>query len=216
MVLKSPLTGRISFLKLKRGEYVGSTTRAFAVVNLAKLEARLFVPQRELQRIRVGQSVRIRSEVFPEKSFAGVLEVINPAIDPDTGMVRVIVSVTDPKAEGQLKPGMFVNGDVILEARENARLVSKKAVVFENQRRVLFLVEGEGDEAIARRYIVNSTDASTQRSDSVVEQVSEVRSLEDVVGNVRTDIPADARVVLQGHNDLKDGARVRVERRDVE
>ena len=213
MLLKSPLAGRVSFLELKPGEYVSPAARVFAVVNPANLEARLFVPQRELQRLRVGQSVRIRSDVFPERSFEGVLEVINPTVDPVTGTVRVIVSVTDRAAAGQLKPGMFVSGDIILETRENTRLVSKKAVIFENQRRVLFLVEGEGDEAIARRYMVNSNDASTQGSNAATESVIEVRSLEDETGNLRTDIPVDARVVFQGHNNLKDGARVRVETR---
>jgi RND family efflux transporter MFP subunit len=200
MELRSPIEGAVSYLVLKPGELVGPATKAFSVVNPDRLEARLFVPQRELNRLHKGQRVEIECEVFDDQRFEGLLEVINPTVDADSGMVRVIVAIDDPRAKGFLKPGMFVNGKIVLESREHALLVSKQAILYENQQPILFLVENER----ARRYVVRTGYSDRDRV--------EIRGLERPDGTVLGHVPDDAALVIQGHNNLKDGARVEVDR----
>ncbi len=198
-VLRSPISGGLTFLELRPGELVGPSTLAFSVVDPAQLEARLFVPQRELGRLAVGQLVRIESEVFPGELFRGTVDVINPAVDPENGMVRVIVGVDDPHALGRLRPGMYISGEIVVETRDDALLVSKKAIVYENQKPILFLVQ----EDVAHRYLV-------EKGHSSAESV-EVLGITDASGTRLTEIPAGARPVVQGHNNLRDGSRIEEE-----
>ena len=198
----SPIDGYISYLEVKQGEFVRANSGAvnvpapvFSVVNLERLEARVYVPQRELRRLQLEQPVRITCDVYPEKEFWAEVEVINPVIDNEIRTVQVIVGVGDPSR--LLKPGLFINAEIILDTHKNTWLVSKRAVIYENQEPVLFLVH----DSVARRYIVRKGYSS---QDEI-----EVLGLTDADGN-EVD-PSAGRLVLVGHNKLKDESAVEVE-----
>jgi RND family efflux transporter MFP subunit len=194
-VIRSPIDGVVSYLDLKVGEMVSLSAVVFSVVNLSRLQARLHVPQRDLSRLKVRQRTRITCEVYPEKEFWGEVVVINPVISKDSGAVRVTVEVSDP--EQSLKPGMFINGEIILDTHSHALLAPKKAVIYENQEPVIYMVHGD----VARRYVLTPGYSSK-------EQI-EVLALTGMDGN-RAD-PASGKLVLVGQNNLKDGSLVEVE-----
>lgn len=200
-VLTSPIDGVISHLRLKTGESVSTSQTAFVVVDLSRLEARLHVPQVELERIREGQTVILECEVFPGKRFQGRVEVINPVVD-ERGSVDVLVSVTDPT--GFLKPGMFVNGNIVLETRENAVLVPKKAVSYENQEPIIFLAR----DNVAHRYVVTK---GFSTRDAI-----EVRALTAFDGTeIRFESGEEedlGDLVVVGHDNLKEGSRIEPQR----
>lgn len=197
--LRSPITGAVTFLELRVGELMGSSKLAFRVASRSNLEARLFVPQKELERLEVGQAVRIRCEVFPDRPepFHGEVEVINPVVDAETGMVRVIVGIDDPEALEFLRPGMFINGEVVLETHEDALLVNKRWLLYENQDPILFLAE----EGKAQRYVVETGFADQDRI--------EVLALIDANGKRLEEISGDTRLVIAGQNNLKPDDRIR-------
>ena len=192
--IKPPIDGYLSLLDLKPGELVNPTTLAFSIVSLDSLEVRLHVPQRDLARLGKGQKVSITCEVYPDKEFWGIVEVINPIIDKDTGTVRVIVRVND--SSGLLKPGMFINADVILDVHQKATLVPKKAVLYENRQPVIFLVEN----GVARRYVMTPGYSSQEYIEVL-----------DLKGEDETSVdPNQGRLVLVGQNKLKDGVEVKI------
>ncbi|MEM7233440.1 MAG: efflux RND transporter periplasmic adaptor subunit [Planctomycetota bacterium] len=195
-VIEAPIAGHVSFLELKKGERVSTTERVFDVVDVSQLRARLHVPQRELRRLEVGQAVEIRSDIFPDRVFRARVSVINPVIDKDNGTIRVTVAVD---SSPDLKPGMFVTGDVVLDTRGDATLVSKRAVDYVNQEPVIFLAR----EGVAHRYVLVPGYSDKDRL--------EVRGLIDIKGE-RHEVTEDlGRVVLVGHNNLKEGTPVREE-----
>jgi len=193
--IRSPIDGEITYLIVKPGESLTVGTKAFSVVDTSRLEARLHVPQRELARIRIGLPVRIHCEVFPDRTFEGSIEVVNPVVDKVKGTVQLIVGVTDK--EKFLKPGMFINGEVILDTRRDVYLVTKKAVSYENQEPILFLVK----DGVAHRYALKPGYSTKTHI--------EVLGLTGVDGSSAS--PADGDLVEVGHNNLKEGSRVEIE-----
>jgi len=218
-VLRSPVDGYVSFLDLKAGELVSQSSKAFSVVDPRRLEARVWVPQRELRRLREGQEVEIRSEVWPdvEKPFVGRVAVVNPVIEKDSGTVRVIVEVDDPSL--RLKPGMYIDAEVITETHRATLLVMKKAILYENQQPVIFLAK----DGVAKRY---SLEAGISTKD-VIEVLSLVHlpsEGEKASGAESTPVDLAARevredrvelvagkLVVAGQNKLEDGMLVRIE-----
>ncbi len=195
MTLRSPIDGAITYLTVKPGEMLSVSTRAFAVVDTSKLEARLHVPQRELSRIRAGLPVRILCEVFAEREFAGSIEVVSPVVDKDKGTVEVIVGVADPTSF--LRPGMFVNAEIVLDTRKDAALVPKKAVSYENQEPIIFLVK----DKTARRCVLKPGYSTKTHI--------EVLGLTGQDGQPVS--PDDGALVEIGHNNLKEGSKVELE-----
>ncbi len=193
--LRSPIDGVVSYLRVKPGELVSSSTKVFSVVEPSRLQARLYVPQRELGRIRSRLPVVLRSEVFPEREFRSTIEFVNPVVDKDRGTIEVLVFIED--TSDFLKPGMFVSGEIVLETRSGVVLVPKKAISYRGQEPTVFLVrEGRAwlyrlQEGIPRRDVV------------------EVVALFDSDG-VKRETSA-GRLVLVGHDRLEDGAAVEIE-----
>ncbi len=81
------------------------------LANLADMEVELDVPEREIQKVRVNQAARIRSEAYPDKTYQGRLDRIMPIADDSKNVIKIRVKVILPPGEvpgSYLKPKMSV------------------------------------------------------------------------------------------------------------
>ena len=185
--ITSPISGTVALRQVRYGEAVSPGQLAFAVVDLRALRVEVNLPEKDLSRLRVGQEARIRSEVLADTDeVEGHLERISPVVDPLTGTVKVTVAV-DP-GQTLLRPGMFVNVDIIVDTHVDARLIPKRALVYD---------EGEPLAFVVKDSIVARTPLELGFSD---------RDLVEVTSGLE---PGDL-VVVVGQGLLRDGSEVRV------
>ena len=193
----APIDGHLSRLDWKRGEQVSITSLAFHVVDIDALRAILHVPQRELRRLSIDQPVELSSDIYPGEVFRGTVSVIHPVVDQDNGTVRVTVAV---EPTDKLRPGMYVSGHIVIETRDEALLVAKRAISYENEEPIVFLV----DAGVARRYVVRPGFSDREHVEAL-----------GFVGLDGEEAPLPSgRLVLVGHNNLKDGSPVEIESTD--
>ena len=188
--LRSPIAGTVSMRDLRFGEAVSPPKLAFQVVDLRKLKVDLSLPERDLSRVKVGQPARIRTEVLEGLEIPGHVQRISPVVDPATGTVKVTVAV-DPGQE-KLRPGMFVNVDIVVDTHANAVLLPKRALVYAEGKPYVFAVVGEGEAAKAERRAV------------------ELGFTEEDQAEVLSGVEAGERVIVVGQSTLRDGSRVEV------
>ncbi len=184
--LKSPIRGTISSRQIRYGEAVTPGRLAFQVVDLNQLRVEVNLPEKDLARLKVGQTARIRSEVLEGIEAAGRLERISPVVDPATGTVKVTVAID--RGDTPLRPGMFVNVDLVVDTHKDALLVPKRAIVYDEGEPLAFVVKGETAARTPLKLGFSDRDR--------VEVTSGVS-----VGD---------RVVIVGQSLLRDGAEVRV------
>jgi len=147
--VRSPLDGMIVKRLMSAGEQVEGTAAQplFEVANLAEVELFGNVPALYLDRIRLGQRLRISTEAFPGREFEGRVVAIAPSVDASTnvGLVRIRIANQD----GLLRLGMFLTVQLPLEIHPNALVVPTPAVYrdADGQTRV-FRVEGAQAEAV--------------------------------------------------------------------
>ena len=100
----SPVTGSITSLLLKEGEYVseGGTVLTLADLSTVWVEAQVFASQ--LASLDQGGNVSVEFPDAPGKQVSGRIEFVNPEINADTRIN--LVRITAPNFSGQLKPGM--------------------------------------------------------------------------------------------------------------
>ncbi len=184
--LRAPIAGTLSLRDLRFGEAVSPGRVAFQVVDLARLEVEVNLPERELSRLRVGQAARIRSEVLD--GVEGTAEVlrISPVVDPASGTIKVTLSVRP--GEAVLRPGMFVRVDLITDVHPLALFVPKKALVYDEGEPLLFLV----------------------REGAAVRQRVELGFAEEDQVEILSGVSEGDSVVVIGQNVLRDGAQVNV------
>lgn len=185
--VRAQLTGLVQQRDVNVGLLVSSATHLFTLVDPTLLIANLRVPQDDLLRLgRERLPVEFRLDAVPGRVFMGVVEAINPAVDPSSGLVKVRARLGDDAA-GALLPGMFARARIVIENRKDAVLLSKRAVVYEEGRTYLFAAEG----TVARRHAFR---AGASTADEI-----EVLS----IGDGPPDL--ELSVIVVGQDRLRDG-----------
>ena len=84
------------------------------------------VDEKNLSKLRVGQTALVSADAFPDQRFEAVLFYVNPGIDPVRGSVEVKLRVLDPPP--YLRQDMTVSIDIEVARRGNVLTVATDAV----------------------------------------------------------------------------------------
>lgn len=75
--VKAPLPARVETLDLRPGDILAPSATAAVLLEEKQLFVRIYVPETLLGHLKVGQSVPITVDSFPDQRFQGVVEHIN-------------------------------------------------------------------------------------------------------------------------------------------
>lgn len=134
--IRSPFTGIITDRMIEVGNLVNANQAVFRTADFDPLLARIFVPERQIRSVKLGQTVRINIE-GSEATYAGRVRMISPVVDPASGTVKVTVEIRD--STRTMRPGMFATVNIITEVHEKALRVEKKALIAESEGTFAFL-----------------------------------------------------------------------------
>ncbi|RKH05543.1 efflux RND transporter periplasmic adaptor subunit [Corallococcus sp. CA047B] len=112
----APFTGVVSERQVHSGDIVQPGAPLFTVVDPATLRLEASVPAAQLDQVKVGTQVDFRVNGYADRAFQGRVALINPAVDPATGQVRIYVSI--PNSEQMLLSGLFAEGRVASQAKQ--------------------------------------------------------------------------------------------------
>ncbi len=122
------------------GAIIGVNTPLLELVSLDPIVIQVAISEKDLARVRVGQSVSMQNDAYPEQNFMGSIARLSPVLDPDTRSAEAEIQIANPKH--LLKPGMFLVGDLILASRPQALTVPLEAVLErEDGTKGVFVVE---------------------------------------------------------------------------
>jgi len=110
LTLRAPFAGRVMERKATPGALVEALQPLMTLADLGRVWVFLQVYEKDLAMLEKGLAVTIRSEAYPQQSFAGRVDFIGGSLDRATRTVRVRATVANPKEK--LKPGMFVKAHV--------------------------------------------------------------------------------------------------------
>ncbi len=186
MSIRSPISGWVGERLVKIGQRIQPTDKLFSVVNNSQVIAVVNVPEKNVDDLKTGQLAIITSDNIAGIKFEGFVKRISPVVDPSSGTVKVTVGVKNRSRK--LKPGMFVNVNLIIAVHTDAVLVPKLAIVYENEYMNVFVVK----DSMAHRI----------RLTPGFEDSEKIESLKD--------LQAGDEVIVVGQAGLKDKTRVRV------
>ncbi|GMU64675.1 MAG: acriflavin resistance protein [Acidobacteriota bacterium] len=183
-VVRAPIAGTVTSRRVRVGDTVSPNQHLFDLVDFDSLVALVYVPEKELGRVAPGQPARLAPPAAPDLRFAGAIDRVAPVVDPKSGTVKVTVAV--PFAEG-LRPGMFLEVELVTAVESDALLVPKRALVPDGTRFAVWKLAGE----------------------ATVERVWVEPRLEDRERvTVAEGLAPGDRVVVAGQAGLKPGAKV--------
>ena len=139
--ITAPIDGVVSERMIRVGNMVNTVDPAFVVTAMEPILATLHVPERELARLHPGQPAMLRVDALPGQSFVGHIARISPVVDAASGTFRVTVELSE---HGQrLRPGMFGRFHIVYDSRDAAVLVPVAAVMSEDGRQSVFVVNSK-------------------------------------------------------------------------
>ena len=184
-IVRAPITGTITNRMIQVGDHVNTNQHLFDMADFGSLVARVYVPEKDLHRLRVGQSARALAQATDLDSFDGRVKRIAPLVDATTGTVKVTVGLPQ---DDLLRPGMFMEVELVTERHEDALMLPKRALVHDRELVHVFRVKEDRVEKIAVEALLDDGD--------------HVLPAEGLA--------AGDRIVIAGQAGLKDGSLVRV------
>ncbi|MCL5773429.1 MAG: efflux RND transporter periplasmic adaptor subunit [Firmicutes bacterium] len=184
----APYSGFITGRFVDPGAMATSGLQLLSIADLDTVWIEILVPEEYLNKISLGDTVKVAFDALDNKTFTGKIVQINPSGDPRNLSYKVRISITNQ--EHMLKAGMFARADLILEKHKNVVAVPKDAVFEDKGKKWVFVVNGDK---------VHLREITTGFSDS---QMTEIKSGAAAGENVATLISPN----------LKDGDTVKIEK----
>ena len=143
--IRAPFDGRIGIRQVDLGEIVGPSTPLASLQSVSPIYAEFWLPEQTLGELKLGMDTTMHSDAYPGQSWSGKITTINPEIDVATRNVKVRASFAN--LDGQLKPGMFGNLEVLSPDKRAALIIPATAVLYAPFGDSVFSVNEKKDDA---------------------------------------------------------------------
>lgn len=124
--ITAPFSGVLGVRLVQLGQYLSAGTQIVSLTDLSRLYLNFTVTEKDRSVLDVGQTVRIKVDAYPGRTFEGKITTIEPQISADTRNVRVQATLENPNRI--LQPGMFASTTVELPSKPAVITVPETAV----------------------------------------------------------------------------------------
>ena len=126
--IMAPFAGRLGIRQANLGQYLAAGAAIVTLQSIDPIFLNFTLPEREIPRLKVGQTVRATLEGIRDKAFAGKITSLDAKVDEATR--NLMVQATLDNKDGQLVPGMFARLTVALAEERQLVVVPETAVTF--------------------------------------------------------------------------------------
>ena len=184
--ITSPIGGVVTSRAADLGAMVQPGMAVAHVVDLSRLKVRVMVAEKDVFKLKVGDTVNMSTEIYPGVTFEGKIQSISDRSD-GAHAYPVEIDLANSQ-EHPLKAGMFARIAFISVMPEDALAIPREALVGSLKQPQVYVIDGG---AARLRDIVVGTEAGTKLA---------------VLGGLRE----GEEVVFEGQNNLTDGVTVSV------
>jgi RND family efflux transporter MFP subunit len=189
MLIETPICGVITELPYySYGVRVEQGQEMVGIMDYHQLVLDITLPATAFGKVRAGQKSLVTNYASSEDTITGQVTQLSPALDVNTRSFKGRISIENKN--DLLRPGMFVNADVIVEEKDSVLAVPPEVVLSQMGGKYVFVLDGE----TARKRIVQTG--------------LEGKGLIEIVEGLKV----GEQVVINGFETLRDGSRVKVER----
>lgn len=138
--LTSPIEGIVVERNATVGATVGTDANLFKIIDISRVWIDANVFEKDLQKVKLGQEVKVYVPAFPGTTFSGKVILVSSVVDPDTRTVKVRTEVPNPDA--RLKPDMFANVEIVTDLHRAAISIPQSAALTDGGKTVVFVADG--------------------------------------------------------------------------
>ncbi|PYS97927.1 MAG: hypothetical protein DMF63_17895 [Acidobacteria bacterium] len=125
-VVRAPFSGFISARPVAVGEYVSSASVIATILRSNPIKIQIQVAESDVPSVALGRGVSVQVDAYQDRSFAGVVTAINPALDQTSRSAVVEASIENP--DNALRSGMFGTARITKQGGGIGIFIPKSAV----------------------------------------------------------------------------------------
>jgi RND family efflux transporter MFP subunit len=184
----SPIDGVVAERRMEPGALATPGQPILTILDIRRLWLDVPVQEEQAGQVVPGLPAEARFAAQPGRIYRGRVIRVNPAANPQSRSVSARVEISNPG--GRIKPGMFGRVRMVTGRRSDVLVVPREAIVRDEEGSGAFVFLAEGETAVRRPVEIGAEET-------------------DVV-EVRSGIRSGDKVIVQGHQQLRDGASIRV------
>ena len=122
----------------------------YQIADLSSVWVVADVFEQDIGLVKVGSKAQVKLNAYPEKPFAGAINLVYPTLNAATRTVPVRIEIANP--EGLLKPAMFANVEIPVGGKDAVLTVPSSAVIDSGTRQIVLvqLAPGRFDPRVVK------------------------------------------------------------------
>ena len=193
--IRAPFSGILGIRQVNLGQYLAAGQAIVPLQSLNPIYVNFGVPQQTAAQVRGGRTLRVTSDDLPGAEFTGRVTAVDSVINEATRNIQVQATLSNPN--GKLRPGMFVQVQLVLGASRQAIALPASAINYAPYGDSVFVV-------------TNLTDPKGKTYRGVRQQFVKVEGSRGDQVAVVSGVNAGDEVVTSGVFKLRNGAAVQV------
>lgn len=141
--IRAPFAGRLGLRLINLGQNLEGGEPIVSLQSLDPIFVNFSLPQNQIAQIQRGLAVRITTDTLSGEVLEGRITAMNPQVEKDTRNIRI--QATAENHQERLRPGMFVNVDVVLPEQKDVLAIPTTAVLYAPYSDSVFIVEKKPD-----------------------------------------------------------------------
>jgi membrane fusion protein (multidrug efflux system) len=137
--IKAPIGGVIATKPVEQGIYVSLGTEIACIVDLSSVKVQVNLTETEVYQIKLGQQVKITTDVYPGKSFSGKVGFISPQADQAHSYLAEI-QIENSRSEA-LRSGTFVYVDFSKKNAQRILVIPREALTSSLRDATVYVVQ---------------------------------------------------------------------------
>ena len=138
--LRSPITGKVLQRSSEMGNLIQPGTEILRLGDFSQVKVALEISERQLANVRLGQTVAVKLDAFPNRIWQGAVSRISPAADPQTRLIPI--ELTLPNPDGKIGSGLLAR--VSFPQGDTGRVgIPQEALQGQN---LVFILQGQKEQ----------------------------------------------------------------------
>jgi cobalt-zinc-cadmium efflux system membrane fusion protein len=136
-VVRAPIGGYVTEVNITKGQYLSPNEVAVAIVNTEHMHLELNVFEKDIRKIKKGQTVRFVLPDNASKYYEGEVFLVGQAVYSEDRTINVHGHLKDESQESHFIPGMYIEGEILVDEIVRPSLPSDAVVNVEKDYFVL-------------------------------------------------------------------------------
>ncbi|MCF6280133.1 MAG: efflux RND transporter periplasmic adaptor subunit [Flavobacteriaceae bacterium] len=132
----SPLNGKVGKVEINIGAYAEPLTKLIEIINNDELHADVMVFEKDISKIKVGQTLNFTTSSLKGREFSGEIHAISPVFEVNPKAIHVHAEIKNKNKI--LIPGMYIQGQIITNS-VLTDVLPEKSIVTKDEKSYIFI-----------------------------------------------------------------------------